>query len=200
MTTDSANKRASIGNMPWSSELPIPDSGISSSDRMMVGGEYLIHPWKSPDSVLLDTDWDDSANVHDNNTATYAVGSEATLFTELQLAFSPAIKTDLWRVWAEGFTNPDTHNPDILVQGWYDDNWHNLWNGSITKSTWFEYPTQGVVWMSKISIISNDSVYDYLRVYEIQVLNLDILVEDSVIPKVGGGLVRNSLLGSGLVT
>lgn len=200
MAIDSQEKRESIGNLAWSLILPKPINASTAGSRMQSMGEYALHPWKSADSVLLDTDWDDSANAHDNNVATYAVGSEPTLFTELQMAFSPAIRTDLWRIYAEGNTGGDTFNPDITVKLWYNGGWVTAWNGSITKAEWYEYPPQGAVWVSKVSIVDNESGYDYLRVYEFQLLNLAITLPDAVIPKVGGGMARNSLLGSGLIT
>lgn len=200
MAIDSANKRASAGNLPWM-DLPIPDGGITSSDQMMMGGEYMVHPWVSAGSVTLSTGWDDPDNAIDGNTGTFAK-EQAGAQTPLELEWTTTVWTDMIRVFAhDEDIIAGTHDAsNVKIQLWINGAWYTLGsNFTLSEDEWYEYPIGQKIWGDIARITSLDTE-EYLCVADFQFLNLNETLPDAAIPKVGGGLVRNPLLGSGMVT
>jgi hypothetical protein len=89
----------------------------------------------------------------------------------------------------------------VKVEIWKDSSWVEILSGGYTipEDTWWEYPIGARVVGDKARITHTDTE-EYLLVAGFQFLNLAATMPDAVIPKTGGGMVKNPLLGSGLVT
>lgn len=203
MAVDSKNKRASAANLPFMPIYPYPSSVVTSSDRMMASGEYIVHPWVSAaghDSECEDH-WDNCEYAHDDNTGTFAkekIGDSSPLVLEWN---APLPRTDMIRIYAhdEDIIEGTHDASDVKIELYVNAVWTELCTFTFPEDVWYEYPIGQAIYGDRVRITSLDDE-EYLNVAGFQFINLNAVMPSSIIPKAGGGLVRNSLLGSGLVT
>lgn len=120
-----------------------------------------------------DSEWGDETNIYDGNTATY--GYTLTYDHYIELTLDSAINLDTIRIYGALY-NPAVGLLDleVAIDLYYDADWHNIFDGTIAKSTWVEKTNSaGVKSVSKARIKSNNESYRTF-VYEFEFMRDDV--------------------------
>ena len=201
MAVDSRNKRASAANLPFMVLYPEPDSSVTSIDRIMSAGEYMIHPWVSASGYNDSDGWTDPEKAYDDNLGNFAQETVHSDQDVLELEWDAGVWTDMIRIYAHDVDIiAGTHDASgVRVQVWYDGAFVDLFgvNGrTLPEDEWFEYPIGKKIVGDIVRITSKDTE-EYLYVAGFQFLNLAAFMPDAVMKKVDGNrAIKNPLTGA----
>jgi hypothetical protein len=122
--------------------------------------------WVSPTGAS-GTDWVNHSNTYDNDTGTCANSNDQGSYIELTIS---AIVCDKVRIYAERWSDglSATLDPDIDIDVYYDSAWHNIFSGTVTKSTWVTKTIGSTEVVTKAQVKCNDALLlaDAIRIYE----------------------------------
>jgi len=199
MAVDSKNKRVSAANLPFMTLYPEPDSDITSIDRIMAAGEYLIHPWVSATSYNDSSGWTNPEYAYDDNLGNFAVETVHSDLEILELEWDAGIRTDMIRIYAHDVDIiAGTHDATgVKIEVWKDSEWCSYGSFTLPEDEWFEYPLGKSIIGDRVRITSLDQE-EYLYIAGVQFLNLSAFAPDTVIPKTSFGLICNPRIGGSL--
>lgn len=114
-----------------------------------------------------DGKWSYESDAYDDDTGSSADNTAASYDHYLELTIAE-ILCDRVRIYAEDTTGVPSYDPDLDIDVYYGDDWHNIWNsgdGTIPRNTWVEKPIGSSQLVTKARIKSNTSDRA-LRLYE----------------------------------
>jgi len=123
----------------------------------------LAASWTSPTGYDDPSSaWTDEPNAYDDDEGSWTRGGAVDSY--LELTHSSIVCSKI-RIYAEGFQSPTHYNPDIDIDVYYGDGWHNIWSGVVQQDEWVEKSIGSVQLVTKARIKNNSSSYD-LYIYE----------------------------------
>jgi len=113
--------------------------------------------WFSPTGFVdPNTRWADETNAYDEDTGSYALNPGLQSGYYLELTLTSAIDCNKVRIWA----SDEGEDPDLDIDVFYGGDWHNIFSGVITKSTWVEKPIGSTQSVDKARVKSNSYGWD----------------------------------------
>lgn len=113
-----------------------------------------------PDGVWNYEEW---AYDDDTESTANAFSVGAGKYLELTRA---AIYCNKVRIWADEWLSPTHYNPDIDIDVYYGDGWHNIWSGVITGREWIEKSIGSTQLVTKAQVKFNTAGRNTYRIYE----------------------------------
>jgi hypothetical protein len=151
--------------------------------------------WKSPTGYNdPDNAWFDQANAYDGNTTTRATCfaiPPSSWGSFLELLITPTILCDKVRFYASG-----SNITQVDIDVYYDDNWHDVYQGIFTASQWNEKTISNgpfVILKARVRFYNNAGVNRNAYLYEFAFNQL------AVRPLVDGSLASAALIKGGFV-
>ncbi len=135
-------------------------------------------PWIRPNNHTLATGWSDPANAYDGTEVTDATNTAANYNNYLQMSLAAATWCSKLRLYSQDIDPPNpVAGADVTIDIYYDDDWHECFNGQATAGEYYEIDLGLARQISWVRIKSNSGDYDLL-LYDIGLWQVDIETVD----------------------